>query len=77
MPTPPNPGPVDLLPPVTSTTRLSTNGQTSVIVTPPLPCGLGECVAELHVTIRHDTTRIHLNAAQRRELITALGGVIR
>jgi len=57
---------------ITSTTRLATRGQTSIIVTPPRPCGLGNCVAELHVTIRHDTTRIHLDDAQRRELVRAL-----
>jgi len=61
--------------PVTETRRLSTNGQTSIVVRPPIPCGLTGCVAEMLVTIRHDTTRIHLNAAQRAELIEALGGV--
>jgi hypothetical protein len=61
---------------ITRTTRLATRGQTSTIVTPPLPCGLGGCVAELHVTVRHDTTRIHLDDQQRRELISALGGAV-
>lgn len=59
---------------VSRTTRISTNGSTSVIVTPPRPCGLEGCVAEMHVTIKHDTTRVHLNAQQRREMIQALGG---
>lgn len=61
--------------PVGKTTRLSVNGSTSLVVTPPLPCGLVGCVAELHVTGKHgDTQRIHLNAQQRRELIGGLGG---
>jgi hypothetical protein len=60
--------------PVGQTTRLSTRGQTSIVVTPPLPCGLGGCVAELHVTIRHNTSRIHLDATQRAELIRGLAG---
>ncbi len=59
---------------ITGTTRLATRGQTSVVVTPPLPCGLGDCVVELHVTVRHDTTRIHLDDAQRQQLVRALGG---
>lgn len=63
--------------PVTRTTRLSANGRTSVVVTPPLPCGLTGCVAEVHVTIKSDTTRIHLNADQRHELILGLGGHVR
>lgn len=72
------PGPVDLLPKVSVTTRLSVNGSTSLVVTPPLPCGLAHCVAELHITGKHgDTNRVHLSAKQRRELIGALGGVIR
>jgi hypothetical protein len=59
--------------PVTQTTRLSANGSTSLVITPPLPCGLAECVAELHVTSKHgDTNRIHLNAQQRAELIGGL-----
>ena len=63
--------------PVGKTTRLSVNGSTSLVVTPPLPCGLAECVAELHVTGKHgDTNRVHLNARQRRELVTALGGTL-
>lgn len=61
--------------PVPHTTRLSVNGSTSVVVTPPLPCGLDECVAELHITGKHgDTNRVHLSAKQRRELVIALGG---
>lgn len=60
--------------PVNTTTRLGTRGQTSIVVTPPLPCGLGDCVAEMHVTIRHDTTRIHLDDSRRRALVEALGG---
>lgn len=61
--------------PVTQTTRLSVNGSTSVVVTPPLPCGLAGCVAELHITSKHgDTQRVHLNAQQRRELVIGLGG---
>jgi hypothetical protein len=70
------PGPVNPLPAVRHTTRLSVNGSTSLVVTPPLPCGLAECVAELHVTGKHgDTQRIHLSGKQRRELIAALGGM--
>ena len=61
------------MPPVSQTTRLATRGQTSIIVTPPRPCGLGNCVAELHVTVRSDTTRIHLDDQQRHELIVGLG----
>lgn len=62
--------------PVSKTSRLSVNGSTSLVVTPPLPCGLAECVAELHVTSKHgDTQRVHLSARQRRELVVALGGV--
>lgn len=61
--------------PVVKTTRLSVNGSTSIVVTPAIPCGLNRCVAELHVTHKHgDTTRLHVNEQQRRELITALGG---
>ena len=60
--------------PVTETTRLTAHGQTAVSVTPPAPCGLGDCVAELHVTIRADLMRVHLSAQQRAELIVALGG---
>lgn len=61
--------------PVNHTTRLSVNGSTSIVVTPPLPCGLAECVAELHITGKHgDTNRVHLNARQRRELVMGLGG---
>jgi hypothetical protein len=62
--------------PAIRTARLSVNGSTSIIVTPPLPCGLAEeCVAELHITHKHgDTTRLHISARQRHELITALGG---
>jgi hypothetical protein len=72
------PGPVDLLPAVATTTRLTANGSTTLVVTPPLPCGLVGCVAELHVTHKHgDATRVHLNGEQRRELIAALGGEIR
>lgn len=62
--------------PVTATTRLAANGSTSLVVTAPLPCGLRECVAELHVTHKHgDTTRVHLSGDQRAELIEALGGI--
>jgi hypothetical protein len=60
--------------PIDRTTRLATRGQTSVIVVPPIPCGLTDCVGELHVTVRHDTTRIHLDEQQRNQLIAALGG---
>lgn len=61
--------------PVPHTTRLSVNGSTSVVVTPPLPCGLAGCVAELHIIgKRGDTQRVHLSAQQRRELVIALGG---
>lgn len=61
--------------PVGVTTRLSVNGSTSLVVTPPLPCGLVGCVAELHITGKHgDTNRVHLNAQQRGELIAGLGG---
>jgi hypothetical protein len=64
--------------PVAGTTRLSVNGSTSLVVTPPLPCGLAGCVAELHVTHKHgDTARVHLSARQRRELVVALGGELR
>jgi hypothetical protein len=60
--------------PVPHTTRLSVNGSTSVVVTPPLPCGLAGCVAELHITGKHgDTQRVHLSAQQRRELVIGLG----
>lgn len=64
--------------PVGQTTRLSVNGSTSVVVTPPVPCALPEpCVAELLITHKHgDTNRIHLNARQRRELIVGLGGTL-
>jgi len=73
----PIPGPVDLVPPVGQTTRLSVNGSTSLVVTPPLPCGLAECVAELHITGKYgDTQRVHLSAKQRRELVFALGGTL-
>lgn len=60
---------------VAKTTRLSVNGSTSLVVTPPLPCGLAGCVAELHITGKHgDTQRVHLSAQQRTELVNALGG---
>jgi hypothetical protein len=63
--------------PVTQTTRLSVNGSTSIVITPPLPCGLTGCVAELHITHKHgNTTRVHLDARQRREMVMALGGQI-
>jgi hypothetical protein len=63
--------------PVAKTTRLSVNGSTSLVVTPPMPCGLTACVAELHVTGKHgDTQRIHLSAQQRTELVGALGGTL-
>lgn len=64
--------------PINRTTRLSVNGSTSIVVVPPAPCALAEpCVAELHVTHKHgETTRLHLNNAQRRELIFALGGTL-
>lgn len=66
---------MSLTAPVIKTTRLSVNGSTSIIVTPPIPCGLDGCVAELHITHkRGDTTRLHISAQQRRELIIALGG---
>lgn len=66
---------VSLVGAVAHTTRLSVNGSTSLVVTPPLPCGLTECVAELHITGKHgETNRVHLNAQQRRELVIALGG---
>jgi hypothetical protein len=73
------PGPVDLVPPVDRTTRLSVNGSTSIVVVPPIVCGLAEpCVAELHLTHKYgDTTRLHLSAKQRRELVIALGGTFR
>jgi hypothetical protein len=61
--------------PIRATVRLSANGSTSVVVTPPLPCGLNGCVGELHITITHDTTRVHLSAQQRAELVAALGGL--
>lgn len=59
---------------VTATTRLPARGQTVITVTPPAPCGLGDCVAELHVSIRNDLTRVHLDDVQRTALIHALGG---
>jgi hypothetical protein len=60
---------------IAHTTRLSVNGSTSMVITPPLPCGLEACVAELHITGKHgDTNRVHLNDRQRRELISGLGG---
>lgn len=65
---------IDKAEPVTSERRLSVNGSTSIVVTPPRPCGLGDCVAELAITIRYDTIRAHLSSQQRRELIEALGG---
>jgi hypothetical protein len=68
---------VPAMPPVGQTTRLSVNGSTSLVVTPPLPCGLEGCVAELHITSKHgDTQRVHLNGQQRRELIFGLGGTL-
>jgi hypothetical protein len=63
--------------PVAKTTRLSVNGSTSLVVTPPLPCGLVMCVGELHITGKHgDTQRVHLSARQRSELIAGLGGTL-
>lgn len=60
--------------PVTKVTRLPAQGQTTIHVTPPRPCGLGNCIAELHVTIGHDSLRLHLGPEQRQGLIEALGG---
>ena len=62
--------------PVTTTTRLPANGSTAISVTPPAPCGLEGCVAELRVTIGHDSMRLHLAETQRTGLIQALGGEI-
>ncbi len=63
--------------PVTKATELTTNGSTTLVVVPPAPCGLGECVAELLVTMGYGNgIRVHLNGRQRRELIEALGGTL-
>jgi hypothetical protein len=51
-------------------------GSTIVAVTPPRPCGMGDCVAELHVSIRVDTMRVHLDEYARVSLIRALGGAV-
>lgn len=60
--------------PVTEITRLPARGQTTVTVTPPRPCALDGCVAELDITVRHDRMRVHLDDDQRNQLIEALGG---
>lgn len=60
---------------VAAVTRVPVNGSMSLVVVPPKPCGLVACVAELEIAARHgDTTRVHLNDAQRRSLIEGLGG---
>jgi hypothetical protein len=53
---------------------VSSRGQTTIVTHPALPCGLGDCVAELHVTVRHDSMRLHLDLAARDALIESLGG---
>lgn len=52
-------------------------GQTVISITPPVPCGLGDCVGELRVSIRNDVVRAHLDDDARRSIIEALGGVLR
>lgn len=61
--------------PVRVTTHVPMHGSMSVQVTPPKPCALVACVAELEIGARYgDTMRVHLNDAQRAALIDALGG---
>lgn len=61
---------------VTETTRLPVRGQTTIVVTPPLPCGLAGCVAEIVVTIRSTSIRMHLDGQQRAALTAALDGPV-
>lgn len=61
---------------ITTVTTLPTHGQTTIHVVPPRACGLGNCVGELHVQIRHDSLRLHINNDQRNALIRALGGTV-
>lgn len=63
------------MPAIDRETRLPANGSTTVTVIPPRPCGLDGCIGELHVSIKHDGLRIHLNEEQRVALIFALGGI--
>jgi hypothetical protein len=66
---------LSIMPPVTEVTRLSANGTTRLTVTPPLPCGLTGCIAELHVGVGANVpTRVHLNGEQVAQLVVALGG---
>lgn len=52
-------------------------GQTVISITPPVPCGLGDCVGELRVSTRNDVIRAHIDDDARRAIIEALGGVLR
>jgi hypothetical protein len=61
--------------PISKVTALDEWGSTTIHVTPPRACALNECVGELHVTIGHDSLRLHLGPQQRVGLIEALGGV--
>ena len=60
--------------PIDRVTPLEEWGSTTIHVTPPRACALNACVGELHVTIGHDSLRVHLGPAQRQGLIEALGG---
>jgi hypothetical protein len=71
------PPPAGDVPPVTTTTRVTPNGSTTVVVQAPRPCGLVGCVAEVLFGVGSNLpTRVHLNARQRAELILGLGGTL-
>lgn len=58
-------------------TRLKPNGSTLVTVSPPKPCGLKGCIAELLVEIKSQgAIRAHLDAEQVTQLVHGLGGAV-
>jgi len=66
-----------ITPIVSRITRLKPNGSTVVTVSPPRPCGLSGCIAELLVEIKSQgAIRAHLDAEQVTQLVHGLGGTV-
>jgi hypothetical protein len=50
------------------------HGSTVISVVPAAPCGLADCVGELHVSIKLSAIKAHISESARIAIIEALGG---
>lgn len=57
---------------ITKTTRLALHNQTEIVISPG--CVVVECVATMSVEIGLSIVHVHLDEAQRRQLIETLSG---